>query len=44
MYKAKVAVCSQIRTKHSTLRVYHVQFFNVNLVVLIGALGFKMLT
>jgi hypothetical protein len=29
MYKAKVAVCSDIRTKHSTQREHHEQFFNV---------------
>jgi hypothetical protein len=33
MYKAKVAVCSEIRTKHSTQSEHHVEFFNVNLVV-----------
>ena len=26
MYKAKVAVCSDIRTKHWTQREYHVEF------------------
>jgi len=26
-YKAKVAVCSEIRTKHSTQREHHVEFF-----------------
>ena len=29
MYKAKVAVCSDIRTKHSTQRERHVEFLNV---------------
>ena len=29
MYKAKVAVCSGIRTKHSTQSELHVEFFNV---------------
>jgi len=29
MYKAKVAVCSQIRTKRSTQSEHHVEFFNV---------------
>jgi len=29
MYKAKAAVCSEIRTKHSTQNDYHVEFFNV---------------
>ena len=28
-YKAKVAVCSDIRTKHSTQSERHVEFFNV---------------
>jgi hypothetical protein len=30
MYTAKVAVCSEIRTKHSTQSEHHVEFFNVN--------------
>ena len=29
MYKAKVAVCSDIRTKHSTQSERHVEFLNV---------------
>ena len=29
--KAKVAVCSDIRTKHSTQNEHHVEFFNVKL-------------
>jgi hypothetical protein len=29
MYKAKVAVCSEIRTKHSTQSERHVEFLNV---------------
>jgi hypothetical protein len=29
MYKAKVAVCSETRTKHSTQGEHHVEFFNV---------------
>jgi len=29
MYKAKVAVCSEIITIHSTQSEYHVEFFNV---------------
>ena len=29
MYKAKVAICSEIRTKHSTLSERHVEFLNV---------------
>jgi len=28
-YKSKVAVCSQIRTKHSTQSEHRVKFFNV---------------
>jgi hypothetical protein len=28
-YKAKVAVCSEIRTKHSTQSENHVEFFNI---------------
>ena len=28
MYKAKVAVCSDIRTKHSTQSEHHVEFLN----------------
>ena len=31
MYKAKVAVCSEIRTKHSKRSERHVEFFNINL-------------
>ena len=30
LYKAKVAVCSEIRTKRSTQSEHHVEFFNVN--------------
>jgi hypothetical protein len=29
MYTAKAAVCSEIRTKHSTQSEYHVEFSNV---------------
>jgi hypothetical protein len=32
-YKAKVAVCSEIRTKHSMQSMHHVKFLNVNLMV-----------
>jgi hypothetical protein len=28
-YKANVAVCSEIRTKHSMQSEHHVEFFNV---------------
>ena len=31
MYKAKVAVCSDIRTKHSMQSEQHVEFFNFKL-------------
>ena len=30
-YKAKVAVCPDIRTKHSTQSEHHVEFLNVKL-------------
>ena len=33
MYKAKVAVCSDIRTKHSTQSERHVKICMLNLVV-----------
>ena len=33
MYKGKVAVCSDIRTKHSTQSEHHVEFLNSKLVV-----------
>jgi hypothetical protein len=33
MYKAKVAVCAEIRTKHSTRSEHRVEFFNINLVI-----------
>jgi hypothetical protein len=29
MYKGKVAVCSEIRTKHSKQSEHHVEFLNV---------------
>jgi len=29
IYEAKVAVCSQIRTKHSTQSEQHLEFLNV---------------
>ena len=29
LYKAKVAVCFDIRTKHSTQSEHHVEFLNV---------------
>jgi len=31
MYKAKVAVCPEIRTKYSTQSEHHVKFFNIEL-------------
>jgi hypothetical protein len=33
VYKAKVAVCCEIRTTHSTQSEYHVEFLMLNLVV-----------
>jgi len=30
LYKAKVVVCSEIRTKHSTESEHHVEFLNIN--------------
>jgi len=33
LYKAKVAVCSETRTNHSTQSEYHVAFLMLNLVV-----------
>ena len=33
LYKAKVAVCSDIRTKHSTQNERHVEFWMLNLAV-----------
>ena len=30
LYKATVAVCSDISTKHSTQSELHVEFFNLN--------------
>ena len=32
-YKSKVAVCSEIRTKHSKLSEHHVEIWMLNLVV-----------
>jgi hypothetical protein len=32
-YKAKVADCSEIPTKHSTQSEHHAEFFNIKLVV-----------
>jgi hypothetical protein len=29
MYKATAAVCSEIRTNHSTQSEHHVEFFNI---------------
>jgi hypothetical protein len=44
MYKTKVAVCSDIRTKHSTQSECHVEFFNVKpLWYVKKPLGFKRL-
>jgi len=33
LYKAKVAVCSEIRTKYSTQSEHHVEFLMLNLLV-----------
>jgi hypothetical protein len=33
MYKAKAAVCSEIRTKHSTQSEHNIEFLKVNLVI-----------
>jgi hypothetical protein len=33
LYTAKVAVCSEIRIKHSKQSEHHVEFFMLNLVV-----------
>ena len=45
MYKAKVAVCSDIRTKHSTQSECHVEFLNVKPWWYVKKpLGFKRLT
>jgi hypothetical protein len=33
MYEAKAAVCSEIRTKHSTQSEHHVEFCMLNLAV-----------
>jgi len=46
-YKAKVAVCSEIRTKHSAQSEQHVEFLNVELggtTYVKKPLGFKTLT
>ena len=44
MYKAKVAVCSDIRTKHSKQSERHVEFLNVKpLRYVKKPLGFKRL-
>jgi hypothetical protein len=42
-YTAKVAVCSKIRTKHSTQSENHVEILKVKLVVRKKTLGFKRL-
>jgi hypothetical protein len=33
MYKGMIAVCSEIRTKHTTQSEQHIEFLNINLVV-----------
>ena len=45
MYEAKVAVCSDILTKHATQSERHVEFLNIkNWWYVKKPLGFKMLT
>jgi hypothetical protein len=42
-YTAKVAVCSDIGTKHSTQREHHVEILNVKQAVSKKPLGFRRL-
>ena len=43
LYKAKVAVCSETRTKHSTPNESHIEFLNVKTWWYVKKpLGFKM--
>ena len=45
MYKAKVAVCFEIRIKHSTHSEHHVEFFNIKFWWYVKKpLGFERLT
>jgi hypothetical protein len=44
MYKAKVAVCSEIRRKHSPQSEHHLEFLVLNLVVRKETLGFTRLS
>ena len=45
VYKAKVAICSDIRTKHSMKGERHVEFFNIKPWWYVKKpLGFKRLT
>jgi hypothetical protein len=45
LYKAKVAVCSEIRTKHSMQSEHHVEFLNIKTWWHVKKpLGFKCLT
>ena len=41
LYKAKVAVCSDICIKHSTQSEHHVEFLNVNMMVYKGTARLK---
>ena len=41
MYKAKVAVCSEMHTKHSKQSERHVEFLNVNLLKPTGHVMFQ---
>jgi len=43
MYKAKVDVCSEIRTKHSTQSEHYVEFLNVKWWYVKKPQGFKRL-
>jgi len=40
MYKAKAAVCSEIRTKQSTQSEHHIEFLNVKVWYVKKWLGF----
>jgi hypothetical protein len=40
-YKGKVAVCSEIVTKHSTQSEHHVEFFNINLLIPSGFFSYR---
>ena len=44
LYREIMAVCSDIRTKHSTQSEHHVELLNVKLAAVNKPLGFKRLT